>query len=364
MRNRAYMQMKNRLINLAKKRKKPILGHFELTSRCNLDCKMCYVHTLNYGEACSKELSTEQWKAIFDEAYDCEMLYAYLTGGECLLRKDFKELYLHLWNKRVMISVQTNGTLLDGEYVEFFKTYRPDAIRISLYGSNEEGYLQVTGHKGFEKTIAAITGLQEAGIDVSVAVTPSKYMLDDYVNILKLCKNKGFNVLYNDLTLLPNRTDSNKTDYYMSDEEIIYLSKQRAKMCKKLVPNEETPEPQGKKIVFPAEGLTCNAGNCLAAVTWEGKMHPCLNAMVGGADVLELGYAEAWRQTVEAASKVKYGIECVGCAYEKVCPKCPVHRLTGMNTGHCNPEICELTRKLVAAGVKKLDNPEESSCND
>lgn len=364
MRNRAYKQIKNRMVNRAKEQKKPILGHFELTSRCNLDCKMCYVHTQGGGEACSKELSTEQWKRIFDEAYDSEMLYAYFTGGECLLRKDFKELYLHLWNKRVMISVQTNGTLLDDEYVKFFKTYRPDAIRISLYGSNEAGYLKVTGHKGFYKTVAAISALQEAGIDVSVAITPSKYMLDDYMNILRLCKSKGFEVLDNDLILLPNRTEPNKTDYYMSDEEILSLSKQRAELNKKLEPKEKIPEPQGKQKIAPVKGLLCNAGNCMAAVTWDGKMYPCLNAMVGGADVLELGYAGAWKKTVEEAAQVQYGIECVGCPYDKVCPKCPSLRLTGLKTGHCNPAVCELTRRLVAAGVKKLEEPEETGCDD
>jgi MoaA/NifB/PqqE/SkfB family radical SAM enzyme len=359
------MQMRERLVNLAKEQKKPLLGHFELTSRCNLDCKMCYVHTQNSEEVRSKELTTEQWKKIFDEAYESEMLYAYLTGGECLLRKDFKELYLHLWNKRVMVSVQTNGTLLDDEYVEFFKTYRPDVIRISLYGSNEEGYLKVTGHTGFAKTIAAISALQEAGIDVRVVVTPSKYMLDDYIDILQLCEEKGFAVLQNELILLPNRTDSNKGDYYMSSEEIVSLSKQRAELHKELIPVKTIPEPQGRQDTVPDEGLHCNAGNCLAAVTWEGKMYPCLNAMVGGgADLRKMSYGEAWKHTVAAASEVLQGAECVGCPYDKVCPKCPALRLTGLKTGHCNPAVCELTRRLVAAGVKKLDMPEETNCND
>ena len=80
----------------------------------------------------------KKWKRIFDEACACEMQYATLSGGECLVRKDFKELYLHLWNKQIMITVMTNGTLLNDEYVEFFKTYQPDMIQISLYGSNED----------------------------------------------------------------------------------------------------------------------------------------------------------------------------------------------------------------------------------
>ena len=355
MRSKAYQQLREHLTNTAKERKTPILGHFELTSRCNLDCKMCYVHSQNNAEALQRELTTEQWKQIFDEAYDCGMLYAHLTGGECLIRKDFKELYLHLRNKGVRVSIQTNCTLLNDDYLEFFKTYPPDEIRTSLYGSSEEGYLNVTGHKGFEKAIAAISAIQEAGIDISVGVTPSKYM-HDYIDILCLCQKKGFEVLYNDLLLLPSRDNPGKNDYYLTEEEILSLAKQRAELRKKLVPVEDTPEPFGSMDKAPDKGLTCNAGNCLSAVSWTGKMHPCLNAMVNdGADVLKLGYAEAWRQTVEAAAHVEHAIECVGCAYNKICPKCPAHRLDGFYSGHCNSAICELTRKLVAAGVKKLN---------
>ena len=354
MRNKAYSQLRERLVKSAKEHKKPILAHFELTARCNLDCKMCYIHNQDNAAVLNKELTTAQWKKIFDEAYNSEMMYAYLTGGECLLRKDFKDLYLHLWNKRLMVSVQTNGTLLNDEYVEFFKTYRPDAIRISLYGSSEENYLKVTGHKGYEKAVGAIRKLKDAGIDIRVSVTPSKYMLDDYMRILQFCKDEGFDVDNNDLMLLPNRDDPKKNDYYMSNDEVLSLSKQRAELYKELVPVENTPEPLGSMKEAPPKGLTCNGGNCLAAITWEGKMHPCLNAMVGGFDVLQLGYAEAWRRTVEAAAQVEQAIECEGCAYTKVCPKCPAFRLQDFHSGHCNPAVCELTRKLVAAGVKKL----------
>ena len=84
-------------------------------------------------------------------------------------------------------------------------------------------------------------------------------------------------------------------------------------------------------------------------------MYPCYNAMVGeGPSLLEMSYAEAWKKTVEAASQVVHGAECVGCPYDKTCPKCPAFRLKDLYSGHCNPDICELTRKLVAAGVKKL----------
>lgn len=355
MRNPMYKEMRKDLVEAAKSQKKPILGHFELTARCNLDCKMCYVHTQDNVTALRKELTTEQWKRIFDEAYDCEMLYASLSGGECLIRKDFKELYLHLWNKHIFVTVLTNGTLLNEDYLEFFKTYPPDMIQVSLYGSSEEGYLNLTGHKGFEKVIAAISSLEASGIDVRVAVTPNSYLKDDFINIMKLCKERGFYTQNPGFFLLPNRENSSKNDYYLTEDEILALSKQYAELNGPLSPGENVPEPCGNMKKSPTKGLACNAGNCLATVTWDGKMYPCLNAMVGGFSLLDMSYAEAWEKTVQAASKIVYGAECVGCPYDKTCPKCPSFRLKDLYSGHCNTLICERTRNLVAAGVKKLE---------
>ena len=171
MKEMPFTVWKKQMIASATPTKTPVCATFELTPRCNLDCKMCYIHNKESNAMGDKELSTEAWKRIFDEAYDCGMMFATLSGGECLLRKDFKELYLHLWNRGVFLTVFTNGILLDEEYVAFFKTYKPRNVQISLYGSSEAGYEQVTGHRGFAKAVAAIRSLMECGITVQVAVT-------------------------------------------------------------------------------------------------------------------------------------------------------------------------------------------------
>lgn len=305
--------------------------------------------------ALKKELSTEQWKRIFDEAFNCEMLYATLSGGECLIRKDFKELYLHLFNKGVMITVMTNGTLLNEEYVEFFKTYQPEMIQISIYGSSEEGYLSLAGHKGFEKAVAAVKALQDAGIDVRVAVTPSKYMIDDYINTIRTCKEMGFQLSLTDVTLIPNRDDPDKDDYYLTQDETFDLLKRRAELYGVKLTPVEAPEFCGPMTDAPGKGLTCNAGNSLFTIVWDGRMYPCANAMVGeGPSVLEMSVAEAWEKTKAAVDGIVQGAECVGCPYDKTCSKCPSFRLKDMHSGRCNPGMCEMTRRLVASGIKKL----------
>ena len=365
MRNREYMQMKTRMVNHAKEKRIPISAQFELTGRCNLDCKMCYVHNLDVAKCRSRELRTEEWKKIFDEAIAQELLFATLTGGECLLRSDFRELYLHLWKKGVKVSVLTNGLLMTQEYVEFFKTYKPEMIQISLYGSDEKGYLRVTGHEGFEKVVTAIRSLMEAKVNVRVATTPSRYMGEDYMNILRYCKEQKLPLQLGELILIPNRDDPKKDDYFLSMEEIVDLSIRRAELYRPLIPAAYTPEPCGPLTEHPHKGMTCSAGTCMANVLWDGVMYPCAAAMIGdGANLREMSYADAWKHTVAVAAEVLHGAECVGCPYDKVCPKCPGLRLTGLKTGHCNPSVCEMTRQLVAAGVKRMEEPEEADCKD
>lgn len=355
MKSRAYAEMRKRFLEAAKAKRSPVLAHFELTARCNLDCKMCYVHTQDNAAALRKELSTEQWKRIFDEAIACNLMFATLSGGECLIRSDFKELYLHLWNKKVMVTVFTNGTMLDDDYVDFFKTYMPDKIQISIYGSCEDGYMALTGHKGFEKATRAVAALQEAGIDVSVVVTPSRYMTDDFIRTLQMCKDRGFDVSLTDITLVPNRENPEKDDYYLTDDETFEMMKQRAELFGRCKPLEFAPETCGPMTEPPEKGLKCNAGNCRATITWDGTMYPCANAMVGdGASLLKMSYAEAWEKTKAAADSVVQGIECAGCAYATVCPVCPSYRLKDLTSGHCRPEVCQLYRRLVLAGVKTL----------
>ncbi len=356
MRNQAFEQMKKRLSKSAFNSKTPIFAQFELTPRCNLDCKMCYVHNQDSNRCRERELSTEQWKRIFDEAYDCGLLYATLTGGECLLRDDFEELYLHLYNKRVIMTVLTNGTLINDKHVEFFKNHMPEKMDISIYGSDEEHYVNVTGHKGFEKTINAIKSLMAAGIDVRVSVTPSVYMGDDYLNIIRLCKENKFNLKTSEVLLMPNRDNPDKDDYYLSMEKSIELSIKRFEIYKEPVPIENLPDYNRVAAAEAKKGLVCNAGNCTASITWDGKIYPCTAIMEGNVSLLELSYKEAWEQVKAAACEVMLGAECEGCPYDSACPKCPALRLTGLHTGHANPAVCEMTKRLVAAGVKKIEN--------
>ena len=350
----SFKAWKEQMVNSAKLTKTPICATFELTPRCNLDCKMCYVHNHTSNSLRHMELSTQEWKRVFDEAYDCGLMFAILTGGECLLRTDFQELYLYLWKKRVFITVLTNGIMMNEDHIALFKRYKPEKVQVSLYGSNEVGYYNVTGHNGFEKAVSTIRRLIDAGIAVEIALTPNSYMKNDYISVLRFCKENGFPYKQGEFVLMKKRDDSDGNANHLNTEEIVALAIERAVLLDKLNSPTCVLPPSGGSCTEAPKGLLCNAGRTAAMVSWDGRMCLCTAISLSKASILEMSYAEAWEKTKEAAREVLLGAECVGCPYDSLCPQCPALRLTGFDTGHCDPMVCEMTRSLVAAGVKKL----------
>lgn len=65
----------------------PLGGSFELTPRCTLDCKMCYIHRRENDKSALKlEKNAAFWIDLAKKARDSGMLMLLLTGGEPLLR--------------------------------------------------------------------------------------------------------------------------------------------------------------------------------------------------------------------------------------------------------------------------------------
>lgn len=359
--NKQYREWKRNISYDAKKYLTPVTVQFELTSRCNFDCKMCYVHNQDSNRLKNKELSTEQWKNIMDQAFDNGMMFAVLTGGECLLREDFKELYLHLWNKGVFIMVLSNGFLFDDQMLAFFKEYPPEGIQFSIYGSSEEGYLHVTGHTGFSKVLASATKIIENKIPFTFALTCNSYIANDYISIIKFAKEHKYPLSVAELMILPKRDSPEETEHFLEQDDLVRLATEHRLIYGPVCAPEAIPDIVHIEGRTPSKGVTCTAGTSYAFITWEGNMYPC-NALMecGGVSLLEMPFDVAWKETVQKASQILRPVECEGCAYTKACPKCIILRTESLYSGHCNPDSCELTKRLVAAGVKKLDKPQEN----
>ena len=194
--------------NKAREKGIPFSGLFELTPVCNLDCKMCYVH-LDHEQMSGKELLTiSEWKDIMAQAHSMGMMYAELTGGECLTYPGFDELYLFLRSLGVRTGIKTNGVILNKK-LELFDRYHPSSVTVSLYGSSNEGYKNVTGHAVFDAVYDTLLKLKRVEYPVTIAITPSRYMLGDIENIIRLAEQLDFPFLLN-ILLFPPRDETGR----------------------------------------------------------------------------------------------------------------------------------------------------------
>ena len=96
------------------------------------------------------------------------VVFMLLTGGEPLLYPGFRELYLKLQELGMILTVNTNGTLIDEEWAAFFGAHRPRRINITLYGASEKTYRELCRFEGYEKTVRAIKLLRAHGVDVKI----------------------------------------------------------------------------------------------------------------------------------------------------------------------------------------------------
>ena len=340
----------------ARERGFPMRGTFELTPLCNLDCKMCYVHMTSEQLATRRQsvLSTESWKRIMSQAIDAGMIDALLTGGEAMLHPGFDELYLHLVEHGIELNVKTNGLLLTEERVAFLKQYKPFAVHVSLYGSNDEGYERVTGHKVFSRVLNGIKRALDAGLPLQLAITPSKYMRGDIEATVELAESLGCPYLLNaDLVSPRGETERADKRHDLTLDEYIEIYKQLAERkghhylpaCAKDMPAIRTGEA-------PVRGLLCGAGRDGFAVNWRGQMQPCLMMTEFALDLEEASFEDCWRQINRFTTTYPRPQECEGCSFQGVCTPCVVLHAAGAPQGHANLEMCRKMKRLFLAGIK------------
>lgn len=86
---------------------------WESTHRCNSRCSYCNLRTLD--EDREPELCAAEIKRIIDEAAQMGLFCLVVSGGEPLLREDLQEVVAHAGDRRLFVSLTTNGILASGE---------------------------------------------------------------------------------------------------------------------------------------------------------------------------------------------------------------------------------------------------------
>lgn len=324
----AYNSFINKLFMKADLGKIPLAGTFELTARCTLDCKMCYIHQgFCNKEALSKEKPTEWWLSLAEDCKKRGMLNLLLTGGEPLVRSDFKEIYLKLREMGFLININTNATLIDDEYIKFFKTYPPQRINITLYGYSEKTYEDLCGNgKAFEKVKYAVEGLKNNGVNIRFNYTVTPLNKDDLSEVRDYARLLGVDMKVVTYVFAPVRALGEA--FRLSAEEAAGVDFDHkvksitAETLAEMVKARESGEPRRKRefVTDECAGISCRAGLSSFWVTYDGKMTPC--GMMTEPSVEIEDFNTAWESINQAREDIKMPLECKNCEYRKYCDIC------------------------------------------
>ncbi|MEW6685310.1 MAG: radical SAM protein [Candidatus Edwardsbacteria bacterium] len=122
---------------------------FEVTQRCNLNCIMCWYRFCN-TENEFPELSLEQIAFLFQKILKpYKIRTCYLTGSEPFIRDDLEEIIKIITKENILVSIQTNGTLLTENRLQKLEKYKRRIASIDFsFDGFEDTHDLIRGEKG------------------------------------------------------------------------------------------------------------------------------------------------------------------------------------------------------------------------
>lgn len=169
----------------------PYNGMLELTRRCSVRCTHCYLGDARWVQD-QGELSTKEFFEILDMLKEVGTLWLFITGGEPLMRRDYREIWSYAYSKGFVLVLFTNATLLDQSTSEFLTQYPPARIEVSIYGATEETYERVTLVKGsFERFMRGIGVLRASGFSWELKTTLLNTNLHEIAQMKALASEWG-----------------------------------------------------------------------------------------------------------------------------------------------------------------------------
>lgn len=298
----------------------PISCDFELNFRCNLRCKHCYVSHGHTGIPGLEELSLVEIKRILDELAEAGTLALLLTGGEPMLRKDFKDIYLYAKRKGFLVMLYSNATLVTEQMADFLAEYPPFYIEISLYGYSRETYEGVTGIPGSHRlAFQGIERLAARRVPMmlkTVLMTLNHHELD---LMQAYARQLQVNFRYDSYIFAGLVDREGPLQYRLPAELALHYELQAQEQ-------PPTPLDVGQADPAPARRMyECGAGRISCHIDPYGQLSLCSMERDPAVDLRRFSFQEGWDKVLTpwAAQMLPAEAPCSSCSLRSVCLNCP-----------------------------------------
>ena len=240
-----------------------------ITSQCNLHCAGCYsrCNHATVDDVPVKQLTSEEWLRIFEEADEMGISFILLAGGEPLIRRDIIEAAGKRPN--ILFPVFTNGTFMDERYFALFDRCRNLVPIMSIEGEKEVTDTR-RGAGVYDCLIANMDELNRRGLifGVSITVTAQNVREVSSASFLKKLSDRGCKAVIF-VEFVPVTDDSK--ELAPGDADRNYLANEIAHLR----------EEHSEMVYISFPGDEKSSGGCVAAgrgffhINSHGGAEPC-----------------------------------------------------------------------------------------
>lgn len=301
----------------------PRVVAWEMTRGCNLGCAHCRGDAGRFAE---NELSTAEGRALLTDLATLGRVVTIFSGGEPLMRDDVYELAGFGTGLGLVVSVATNGTLLDGRAAGKLIAAGVRRVAISIDGADNAFHDAFRGRPGsFDAAVRAVAAARAAGLEVQVNTTIVPENVAAIPEIMELAGALGA-VAHHVFLLVPVGRGTGLAGVAPSDyRAALELFRDSAK--KSGIAVRATCAPQFFQYADRThEGRTgCLGGKSFAFVGACGDVQACGYLNVCAGNVREKLFSEIWRTSEFFAELRAYGANdsgCGGCPHVERCGGC------------------------------------------
>jgi radical SAM protein with 4Fe4S-binding SPASM domain len=308
----------------------PMQVSIEVTRRCPLECQHCY-NNLPMGDqdARSREMTTEEHFRMLDELVEMGCFWLLYTGGEIFARKDFLEIYTYAKQKGFLITLFTNGTLINEKIADYLVEYPPFSIEITLYGRTRETYEALTQIPGsYERCLRGISLLRERGLPLKLKTVATSINKHEIAAMRSFARDELGVEFKMDGQINP-RIDCSQSPLAvrLTPEEVVALDtkapdemSEYRRLARQGI--EHTPALSASETIY-----SCGGGMNSFAVNAYGELGICGISQQELFSSRESGLKQIWEESLlQLRSRKRTRItKCVECRIQPLCGMCPAN---------------------------------------
>ena len=276
---------------------RPLSLTWSMTKRCNFSCPFCYIRDNSFvGDP-----SFEEVRPMIDRMVSLGLVRATLTGGECLLVSDFRRIYRHLKECGVLVTLFTNGSLVNNEMLDLFSELPPFSVEITFYDRNFEG-----------PSYRAALLLRDMGVDVLGKFTISRENIAWLDSVEQWCASNQIPFLF-DPMLFNGDNGIDAKSHSVGDDLLAELNARRL----------GAEFNVGSRSCAPIRAMQCKAADRSVFLSPELELSVCPD-MRRRWSARDLGFDDAYRQMRSWVDSLRdVPLEgCMGCNNRALCTMC------------------------------------------